>query len=152
AQGATATFGYDGTEQHAWYLLIQKGNDINATAATISTADLGNSMITNNAVIGFRNLRFFSNDHSYINLDETRPAFVLHRVVRFGYTQVQLTPEAFTLSGLLDLGVPGLDAYQTSLYFGTSQEQDRLTNFSMAPRVIQGVRWRFAGGNNTGAL
>jgi|GEM_PF-838374 len=152
APGATATFGYDGTEQHAWYLLIQKGNDISATAATISTAGLGNGMITNNAAIGFRSLRFFSNDRSYINLDETRPAFVLHRVARFGYTQVQLTPEGFTVSGLLDLGVPGLDAYQTSLYFGTSPDQDRLTNFDMNSRVIQGVRWHFAGGSSTNAL
>lgn len=133
----SARFGYE-ENPGRWYLAVLPSEN-STYAARVQGQDLqGVGSGTN---VDFSSLWFYSDGNKEMDLLPLSASLRYHQIADFYMQGVELTESTFALNGVMELGVPGLPAYQTGLMFGNSGAS--LRPFQMANALIKGVRLKF---------
>jgi hypothetical protein len=148
-----AEFGYDAVRpQPAWYVVVSS-RDQNVTGARISGQDLDG--IPANRDVPITSIWLYSNGAQSVALRSDIPAYPLYGIVDFHLQSMSILPNLLTLSGELNLGIPGFPTFTTAMLYDKTpngMSAYRLGDFSMPPVATNGVQVAFNKGQQRGSF
>ncbi|MBK7945752.1 MAG: hypothetical protein IPJ85_10775 [Flavobacteriales bacterium] len=148
-----AEFGYDAVRpQPAWYVVVTS-RDENVAAATISGQHLDG--IPDNRNVPITSVWLYSNGQQEVALRNGIPGYSFFDITQFHLQSVLIGPTVLTLSGELELGVPGIPTFTTALLYNKTPNGISgytLQDFAMPPVGLNGVQLAFNKGQQKGSF
>jgi hypothetical protein len=148
-----AEFGYDAVRpQPAWYVMVSS-RDQNVTGARISGQHLDG--IPANRDVPITSIWLYSNGAQSVALRSNIPSYPLHGIVDFHLQSMSILPNLLTLSGELNLGIPGFPTFTTAMLYDKTpngMSAYHLGDFSMPPVATNGVQVAFNKGAQRGSF
>lgn len=148
-----AEFGYDAVRpQPAWYVVVTS-RDENVAAATISGQHLDG--IPDSREVPITSIWLYSNGAQEVALRNGIPGYDFFNITQFHLQSMLIGPTVLTLSGELDLGVPGIPTFTTALLYNKTPNGISgytLQDFAMPPVGLNGVQLAFNKGTQKGSF
>ncbi|MCW5900713.1 MAG: hypothetical protein KIT10_15760 [Flavobacteriales bacterium] len=147
-----AEFGYDAARPiPAWYVVVTSRDD-QVTGATISGAHLDG--IPAQRDIAITSIWLFSNGAQEVALRSGIAPYPFHGVSEFHLMSMIISPDLLTLSGELNLGIPGFPTFTTGLLY--DKNPGGMSDFSLQPFAmphvdVNGVQIAFNKGSLKGS-
>ena len=148
-----AEFGYDAVRpQPAWYLVVTS-RDENVTAATIAGEHLDG--IPDNRDVPITSVWLYSDGTQEVALRNGIPGYDFFGISQFHLHSMIIGPTLLTLSGELELGIPGIPTFTTALLYNklpNGISGYTLQDFAMPPVGLNGVQLAFNQGQQRGSF